>query len=92
MSCMGVVISGREGGRTRFFAGLSRSTFDHASLSGRSAVPTPHRDASSILGAHYALSIHQVPHLFMYCPPFPLPVLPLVATILSPRITIVSSL
>ena len=38
------LLTDRGGGRTHLFSCLSSLTIDHASLSGRSTVPTPNRD------------------------------------------------
>ena len=51
-----------RGGAYSFFAYLSGLTIDHASLSGRSTVPStvpiPNGDTSDTWGAHYVVSIH----------------------------------
>ena len=68
---------GIGGGGYSFVACLSHLTIDHASLSRRSTVPTPNRHLRH-LGAHYAFSIY---YKKTVCLPYPVSVLPSVATI-----------
>ena len=61
--------AGREGGWgggcTHLLLACSHVTIDHASLSRRGTVPTPSRDISNILGAHYVSSIHYMKSAFL---------------------------
>ena len=65
------------GGAYSFVACLSHLTIGHASLSRRSTAPTPNRDTSNILGAHYVFSLCSKG---TFCLSYPLPVSPSVAT------------
>ena len=64
------------GGWYSYFARLGYLTIDHASLSRRSTVPTPNRDASNI----WALITSSIHYIETVCLSYPRPVSPSAAT------------